>query len=81
MPNSILPRRPPVAHARQRCSTRKPSVIKEAAEYIPAAEAAINRFGCVVVPRELGALLAQPCLQLDDQGAGYGPGAPREQDR
>lgn len=47
----------------------KPSVIKEAAKCIPAAEAAIDRFGRIVVPGELGTLLAQPRLELDDQGA------------
>src|SRR5204863_7546072 len=39
------------------------------AKCIPAAEAIIDRLGRVVVPGELGALLAQPRLQLADQGA------------
>src|SRR5262249_4732521 len=40
-----------------------------AGECIPAAEAVIDRLGRVAVPGELGALLAQPALQLGDQWA------------
>jgi Transposase len=42
------------------------SVIEEAGECVPAAEAVIDCLGRIVAPGELGALFAQPRLQLDD---------------
>jgi hypothetical protein len=44
-------------------------VVEESGECIPAAEAVIDRLGRVVVAGEPGALLAQPLLQLNYQGA------------
>ena len=63
----------------------KAAVIEEAGEGVPAVEAVIDGLGRVAVLGELGALLAQPSLQLDDQRAtallAHAHGALVEQDR